>query len=426
MFLSLIPFSREEMTREDIPVEAKWCIEKFLIHDVLKQPDVVLSMFLFRNDFTLEEKENNYRFYEQRTLHGSSLSPCIHSIIGSEIGRYNQAYDYYLWASRLDLDDYNNNTYEGLHISAMAGTWTNIVYGFGGMVANGELLEFKPIIPDAWDSYSFKVVYRDRVIKINVDKETVSYQITKGESLNIKIFGQTLEATSNFKSLPISEKFTARNKLEAVIFDLDGVITDTAKYHYKAWKQLADREGIYFDEVINERLKGVPRMDSLNIILERSDHDYSDQEKESMAKSKNDIYVEMLESLTPNDILPGILDFLKELKESSTKIALYSASKNTQTIVKKLKIKGDFEVIISGNDVTKAKPHPEGFLSAAQKLGVAPESCAVVEDAFAGIEGAIAAKMKTMGIGQKLQLHNADYVLVSTKFLTYESVNYLF
>ena len=427
MYLSMNPICREELDFEhDIPVDYKWTIEKNFQFQMSKQADVVLAMFLFRDKFSLDEKKNNYRFYEQRTCHGSSLSPCIHSIMASEVGRHNQAYEYFLYASRIDLDNRNNNTYEGLHISSMAGTWMNIVAGFGGMAYDGPVLKFAPVLPDKWQKYSFKIVYKGSVIKITVARDKVSYQVISGGNVKAKIYDKDIEITGDVQSVPLPESFLKRPKLEAVILDLDGVVVDTAKFHYKAWKQMADEEGIYFDEKINERLKGVSRMDSLQIIMERSQKKYSQKQLEELAEKKNNIYVKMLDVLTPGDILVGIEEFVADLKKNDIKTAICSASKNTEKIIDKLQLKGLFDTIVTGNDVTKSKPDPEGFLLSAKRLGSTPAGCVVIEDAFAGVEAAKNAKMKSFGIGDKTVLHNADYTLSSTKFLTCEKMNTLF
>ena len=427
MFLSLSQMTREELDpQKDIPIDQKWPIEKFLQYDLIKQPDTLLAMLLFRNKFSFEEKLSNYTFYEQRTTHGSSLSPCVHSILASEIGLHNQAYEYYLWASRLDLDDFNQNTYQGLHTTAMAGSWMNLVYGFGGLVIHDEMLEFKPTTPVAWESFSFKLNYRSSTLKVTVNNEKVHYQIIAGEPIKIKIYETVLVAEKEQKTIEVPDSIKKKACLEAVIFDLDGVIVDTAKYHYKAWKLMADNEGIYFDEIINERLKGVSRTESLKIIMEKSNREYTDNELKNLAAMKNTGYVKMLEELTPNDILPGIIDFIKELKTGGIKLAIFSASKNTDFILEKLKMKSYFDTVVTGNDVQRTKPDPEGFILAAKKISIEPKNCAVIEDAFAGIEGAKAAKMQGMGIGDRMQLYNADYVLVSTKYLTLEKVKMLF
>jgi alpha,alpha-trehalose phosphorylase len=427
MFLDLDPFAREQLDRDkDIPIERKWSIEKYQKYQILKQPDVLLGIFLHQHLFSLEQKRNNYRFYEQRCFHGSSLSPCIHSILAAQVNRYHQAYDYYLWAARLDLDNCNANTHEGLHISSMAGSWLNIVCGFGGLMYTDEKLCFRPIIPEAWNKYTFKFVYRDAVIQVTVDQRSVTCRLLSGQAVNVCLYDRNIRITPDPVCIPLTQAFLDRAKPQAVIFDLDGVIVDTAKFHYQAWKQIADEEGIYFDQHINERLKGVSRIDSLNIILERKRREYSPQQIHTMAQRKNDLYVRMLSELAPGDILPGIHDFVIELKQVGMKLAICSASKNTQLILKHLKIEDWFDVVITGEHVTQSKPDPEGLLLAAQRLGVESRNCVVVEDSLAGLKAADLAGMKTIGIGDKTLLYNSDYVLPETKYLRWKVVQMLF
>ncbi|OHB54089.1 MAG: beta-phosphoglucomutase [Planctomycetes bacterium GWF2_42_9] len=424
-FLSQDPYYREWLELEkDIPVERKWAIDKYLKRQVLKQPDILLAMFLFRDRFTLEQKKNNYRFYEQRTAHGSSLSPCIHSILASEIGRYHQAYEYFNYASRLDLDNLNNNTEEGLHISSLAGTWLNIVCGFGGMNYSGKTLEFAPILPSQWQSYSFKISYFGSTIEITRGKEYITYRLINGHNVVCRIFENDVTVTSEMKTLKVP--LLPQDHFAAVLFDLDGVITDTARYHYLAWKKIADGEGIEFDETINERLRGVSREESIKIIVERSQKQYSKEQLDKLATLKNNLYVEMLQSLTPADVLPGIREFLDILKTKGIKIGLVSASKNAEFVLEELNMKKDFEIIVTGNHTTKSKPDPEAVLLACQKLNLQPCNCVLVEDAFAGIASGKNAGMRTVGIGDKTQLHNADHVLSSTRYLTYDILWRLF
>ncbi len=423
MLFSMDPIAREQLDRErDIPVEAKWTIDQYFKVQLLKQPDILLMMFLFRDRFSLHEKKQNYRFYEQRTAHGSSLSPCIHSILASEIGRHNQAYDYYLWSARLDLDNCNNNTHEGLHTSSMAGTWLNIVCGFGGMVYTSDMPQFSPTIPDAWKKYSFKLLYGNSVIKLTVDRKAVTYQLVSGEPLAAKLYGSDIIFEFEPKTAVLADEFLNRPKLKAVIFDLDGVIVDTARLHYKAWKTISDAEGIYFDEKINERLKGVSRMDSLNIIMENANRAYSTGELEQLAEQKNNLYVQMLDDLTHADILDGIDDFIGQLREKGLKLALYSASKNTDKIVDHVGVRDWFDVVVTGNDVTRPKPDPQGLMLISEKLGIAPADCVVIEDAFAGLEAAGRAGMKAFGIGDKTLLYNSDYCLPQTNYLRLEKL----
>ena len=199
------------------------------------------------------------------------------------------------------------------------------------------------------------------------------------------------------------------NKI-AFIFDLDGVIVDTAKYHYLAWKNLANSLGIEFSETQNEMLKGVSRVKSLDIILEMGAVDLSEEEKQPFLINKNIEYLGFVNKMTANEILPGVLDLLNFLDANNIKYALGSASKNAQLILEKVGLADRFAALVDGNDVTKGKPNPEVFLIGAEKLNIKPENCIVVEDAIAGIQAAKSAKMISIGIGDKKVLGEADYV----------------
>lgn len=186
--------------------------------------------------------------------------------------------------------------------------------------------------------------------------------------------------------------------IKAVIFDLDGVIVSTDDCHYRAWKKMADEEGIYFDRKINNRLRGVSRMASLDIVLERADKKYSDEEKAALAERKNNYYRELICELMPNDILPGAADTLLKLKNSGIKIAIGSSSKNTPVILKQIGLDNFFDAVSDGNNITHSKPDPEVFFKAAEMLGISPEDCMIVEDADAGIEAGKRASMKTFSV----------------------------
>ena len=185
---------------------------------------------------------------------------------------------------------------------------------------------------------------------------------------------------------------------KAIIFDLDGVICFTDKYHYQAWKALADRLGIYFDEKINDRLRGVSRMASLEIILERAGRAYSEEEKEALATEKNETYRGLLERMSPADLSEEVRSTLLILRERGYPLAIGSSSKNTKRILERIGLDGFFDAVADGTDITRSKPDPEVFLVAAKKLGAAPEDCAVVEDAKAGIEAAKTAGMTALAL----------------------------
>ena len=186
--------------------------------------------------------------------------------------------------------------------------------------------------------------------------------------------------------------------IKAVIFDLDGVIVSTDDCHYRAWKKIADEEGIYFDREINNRLRGVSRMASLDIVLERADKEYSESEKQALAERKNNYYKELICELTPNDILPGAMETLERLKENGIKIAIGSSSKNTPIILKQIGLENFFDAVSDGNNITHSKPDPEVFLKAAEMLKIAPKDCMIVEDADAGIAAGKRAGMKTLSV----------------------------
>lgn len=200
-------------------------------------------------------------------------------------------------------------------------------------------------------------------------------------------------------------------QLQLAIFDLDGVICDTAKYHYLAWKRLAQELGFDFTEKDNERLKGVSRMRSLEILLEVGGLKKTEEEKAKLAEKKNTWYVEYILQMDSSELLPGVLDFLEELKENEVKLALGSASKNARTILQRLGITPLFDAIVDGNLVTKAKPDPEVFTLGAELLGIPPENAVVFEDAQAGIEAALAAGMKVIGVGDPKVLKHAQHVI---------------
>lgn len=208
--------------------------------------------------------------------------------------------------------------------------------------------------------------------------------------------------------------------MKAVIFDLDGVIVDTAKYHYLAWSNLANELGFTFTEEDNELLKGVSRVKSLEILLGIGNITLEEDEFNRFAAKKNEEYVKLIEQLTPADILPGVKDFITALKESGYKIALGSASKNAPFILGHLGITDFFDEIVDGNSVSKAKPDPEVFLKAAEDMGIEPTSCVVFEDAQAGIEAAKNANMRVVAVGEAGVLQNADSYIETFTGVTLE------
>lgn len=210
--------------------------------------------------------------------------------------------------------------------------------------------------------------------------------------------------------------------IKACIFDLDGVIVDTAKYHFLAWKRLAAELGFEFSEEHNERLKGVSRMRSLEILLEVGNISKSTEEMEMMANKKNTWYVDYIKKLRPDEILPGVQNFLNEIRELGMKTAIGSASKNTPLILERLNLAGYFDVVIDGTKVLKAKPDPEVFLKGAEELGIRPSECIVFEDAQAGIEAAKNGNMYCVGVGKPENLTGYDFLIPGFEGLTFKLI----
>jgi beta-phosphoglucomutase len=198
---------------------------------------------------------------------------------------------------------------------------------------------------------------------------------------------------------------------KACLFDLDGVLVDTAIYHFKAWRMLGENFGYQLTEEQNEQLKGVSRVESLNRILAWASFSATEEQKEIWLKEKNDNYLSLISSMNPSEILPGVVDFLGQIKEDGYKIGLGSASKNAEIILEKTGLMPWFDLIIDGNKVSKSKPDPEVFLKGAEGLGLLPHECIVFEDAQAGVEAAKSGGMKVIGIGEASVLKEADKVI---------------
>lgn len=213
--------------------------------------------------------------------------------------------------------------------------------------------------------------------------------------------------------------------IKGYIFDLDGVIVDTAKYHYEAWNRLANKVGFSITEEQNENLKGVSRMESLQYILTLGEHSIADNELAKLAELKNTWYVELISNLQQSEILPGAKELLLELKASDCKVALGSASKNSVRILTGLDIIHLFDEIIDGNKTTKSKPHPQVFLMGAEALGLQPTECVVFEDSINGVEAANTGGFLSVGVGDAETLKNADIVVPDLAGLTMTQIEEL-
>ena len=375
-------------------------------HQICKQADAVLADYLF-DGLSASTSMKTFEYYDSVTTHDSSLSKCIFGNVAAKLGDLQRAKKYFIETLATDIDDCKGNTKDGLHMANMGGCYDMIVGGFAGFRLNDKGISLFPMLPEGFGSYSFKINYLNTNIDISVTKEGTMVS-TDGNEIDIEVYGQNIKANRNSQLV--------KRIVKGFIFDLDGVITDTAKYHYQAWKKIADELQVEFDENRNENFKGVSRKTCLEKLLEWGNIKLSNEEFESILNKKNEYYKELLTNLTPNDILPGIVETINSLHIKGIKVSLFSVSKNTDAILERLGIRDMFDVIVSGNDIKNSKPHFEGYLLAADRMNIEPRLCVMVEDSISGINGAKALSMKTIAI-MKHNDANADFCIDTTSKL---------
>ena len=385
-------------------------------HQVCKQADTVLALVLAGEHADLASKQRNFDYYEGVTVHDSTLSASTFAILAAEVGEADKAWRYFQDALRVDLDDLHGNAAHGVHMAAMAGSWLSLSWGFGGLRIVDGIPALSPSLPAAWRGYRFGLRWRGARLRVAVDRDNVRYTLAEGESMNFMHAGkpQLLHAGESLQlPLPVipPSRPSLPRALKAVVFDLDGVIADTAVVHHAAWKQLAEEIGVPFDDAIGERLKGVDRMASLDIVLENSPRTYSEAEKQALAERKNAYYVQQIESFGPQHLLPGAHAAIAASRAAGLKIALASASKNAPLLLQRLGIAALFDYVVDAATIERSKPDPAIFLAAAAGLAVAPADCLGVEDAAAGVASILAAGMSAVGIGDPHALADADRVL---------------
>ncbi|WP_017652533.1 beta-phosphoglucomutase [Fortiea contorta] len=375
-------------------IQAILGIEATNKRQVLKQPDVLMLLYLMRPsaDFPYNPQalQTNWNYYAPRTdiTYGSSLGPAIHSILAADLGNLTTAYELFMQAAMVDIQDSRGNTKDGIHGASAGGVWQTVVFGFGGIqfTKNGPVA--RPHLPRGWTRLQFQLHWRGQWHKFDLRQPG-------------------LEAREEF--IEFRSQFMPSLDVKAVIFDLDGVLTDTAEYHYLGWQRLADEEGIPFNRQANEALRGVSRRASLMFIL--GDRKLQEAQIQEMMERKNRYYVESIQKISTKDLLPGAIALLDELRQLGIKTAIGSASKNATVVVDRLGIAGKVDAIADGYSVQRPKPAPDLFLYAAKQLQVPPAECVVIEDATAGIEAALAAGMWAVGLGPPARVGAAHLVL---------------
>ncbi|MBH8562916.1 beta-phosphoglucomutase [Nostoc sp. CENA67] len=388
---------------------------------VIKQPDVLMLLYLMRQsaDFPYNQKvlQANWDYYAPRTdiTYGSSLGPAIHAILASDLGKTAEAYKLFMQAAMVDLEDRRGNTHEGIHGASAGGVWQAVVFGFAGI----QLREHRPVanphLPPGWTRLKFKLQWRGHWHEFDLRPQQINQEQSSREFLS---FTQLPNSPSPLCPPPPS--FPPKLDIRGVIFDLDGVLTDTAEYHYLAWQKLADEEGIPFNRQANEALRGVSRRASLMLII--GDRQYSEAQIQEMMERKNRYYVELIQNISSKDLLPGAIALLDELKQAGIKTAIGSGSKNARTVLEKLGIADKVDAILDGYSVQQPKPAPDLFLHAAKQLGIEPKQSVVMEDAAAGIEAALAGGMWAIGLGPVERVGAAHVVLPSLKGITWTDI----
>jgi len=395
-------------------------------HQVCKQADALLALVLAGDNCDRSIKRRSFDYYEPITVHDSTLSASTFAVLAAEVGYADKALRYFHETLRVDLDDLHANTGHGAHMAAMAGSWLALAWGFGGLRLKQDSmhprhLAFDPILPPGWRGYRFGVVWQGRRLGILVEAAGARYLLVEGAPLQISHAGECLELNPGVPlSLPLRSHAAAASArkngpfpqpFKALIFDLDGVLADTAHLHQAAWKRLAGELGLPWDEAIGERLKGVDRAASLEIVLGSAAADYSAAQKQEFADRKNGYYRTAIRSLSAKDLLPGARETLLAARAAGLKIALASASRSAPELVERMGVAGLFDHVVDAATVARAKPDPEIFQRAAAALGVDPADCLGIEDAQAGIAAIKSAGMAALGVGDAQVLKQADAVL---------------
>ncbi|MCK9171154.1 MAG: beta-phosphoglucomutase, partial [Treponema sp.] len=365
-------------------------------HRVLKQPDLVLAQFLLSGLFSRAEKIRNFLFYEKYTTGDSSLSHCIQCIAACEASDIPKAESYFAKTVRMDIEDINGNTADGIHTACMAGSWMAVVYGFGGFRDYSGMWSFNPQLPGTWKNLSFSLRINGMKLELCFTKEHASYTL-RAENSSLK------ELTLTHRNIRFTlhdnetKEFDLRPAVKAVLFDLDGVITDTAELHFLAWKVLAGKYGLTFDRRISSLMNGRSRMDSLELLLSENKTSWPAGRKLKAADEKNKLYVNSLSTLTPENILPGITEFIDELKNNGIKCILASASRNAPQVLEKLGLTTYFDAVVDPSQLQKGKPEPDIYIKAAELSGEWYTDCIGIEDAQSGIDAIKKAGIRAVG-----------------------------
>ena len=371
---------------------------------VAQQADTVLMYWMFQDAFPAEVRQAGYLYYEPRCSHTSSLSRCIFSAVAAQTGLAGEAYRQFLLSAEADIaPGLEMESESGIHAACMGGTWLAAITGLAGVWLGNDTLRLHPRLPAAWQSMQFPLAWKNLQLEFVITHSLVRVR-TRGGETPLHIGPTEITATPRWTTVHLAQP----EPVEAVILDLDGVLVDTAEFHYLAWKRLADQLGVPFDREANHALRGVDRWNSLLRLLGDQASRFRRDELEEFCTRKNAHYVELIQNLSPADLLPGAPQFLENLRARRLPAAVASSSKNARFVVDRLGLAPLLSAVVDGSEAAESKPAPDLFLLAASRLGVPPTKCVVVEDAAAGIDAALAAGMRCVGVGVEDVVAGAD------------------
>lgn len=365
--------------------------EKIYRSRCIKQADVIALMSLFPKEFTEHQVQTAYEYYKPMTTHDSSLSPAVHALVANRLGMNQEVSEFLDKTLAVDMELARKGAEDGIHIANCGALWQMVIQGFLGMrpAYQGEELCVVPNLPNFIQSIETRLTWKGRKYQVYANEKEVS-----------------------IRKLPV--------KVKGFLFDLDGVLTDTAEYHYLAWKKLSEELGLFFNRSVNERLKGVSREQSFEIILEVNGvkDQIMDKQKSEYIARKNRYYREFIQQITPKDILSGIYDFLKEAKDLGIRLAVASASKNAGVVLDNLGLTRMFDYIADASKIKYTKPDSEVFVDCMRHLGLQSWECVAFEDAAAGIEAIRSACITSVGIGEGTKEARPDIYLQNTQKLS--------
>jgi alpha,alpha-trehalose phosphorylase len=422
-FLDKQRWDLESTPADDFPLLLHYHPLVIYRHRVIKQADVVMALFLLSHEFTCEEKRADFDYYDPLTTGDSSLSVCIQSIVASEIGYHEEAYHYFRYAVLVDLADLGGNVRDGVHVAAIGGTWMAITYGFAGMRDQDGVISFDPRLPLQWEGMSFPLTVRGAQIEVEIERDEATYRLRSGDELAIRHQDEevvlrpgepvTLPIRGRMPRAPLPEveRRIPRERFDAVLFDMDGVLTATAEVHAQAWKEMFDA---YLQERADKRgepfrpfelgtdyllhVDGKPRQDGVHDFLcSRGIHlpaggpaDPPEAETEwGLGNRKNEMVHEVMRR-EGVQAFPGTVRLLDRLQQEGFRTAVVTSSSNADLTLRAAGLAGRFDAQVDGNVAIErdlpGKPAPDTYLEAARRVGTPPERCVVIEDALSGVQ----------------------------------------